>query len=101
MLSLRFFMEGSSQNPLVMVGLGCPVLDILPARGLTSRNLAPKLIRLSSLALTSPELAPSSKSSTGTSSAGFELVTLLESELKESARGRVVVLADMEPRRRV
>jgi len=94
-------MEGSSQNPLVIVGLGCPALDMLPARGLTSLNLAPKLIRRSSLALTSAELLLSSKSSTGTSSAGIELVTLLESELMESARGRVVVLADMDPRRRV
>lgn len=100
MLSLRFLrgFDGSSQKPLTIVGLGCPAkLLILPALGLTSLNLCPKLILLSNICLTSPVFpVPSSKSSTGTSSAGTELVALLESELAESALGRA---EDMEPRR--
>lgn len=100
MLCRRFFMFGSSQKPLVIVGLPCPALTpelpmlMLPALGLT--HLLPRLIRLSSLDLTSPL---SSSSSIGTSSAGMELATLDERDESESARGRVVTLDVLERRR--
>lgn len=98
--------EGSSQKPLVIVGLTCPAGTPpklkLPALGGTHRF--PMLILRSSLALTSVGLDPSSSSSIGTSSAaeGIELPTLEDSDEKESARGRpVVVVAVVLVRRRV